>query len=57
MIRFAIIFMLIGLVAGLLGFGVIANAAMDIAKFFFFLFVGVAVLLFVAGWWVWKKVT
>jgi hypothetical protein len=33
------------------------NLAFDIAKFFFFVFLGITILLFVAGWWVWKKVT
>jgi uncharacterized membrane protein YtjA (UPF0391 family) len=57
MIRWALIFLVVAVIAGLLGFGVIANVAFDIAKFFFFVFLGITVLLFIAGWWAWKKVT
>lgn len=57
MIRWALVFLVVALVAGILGFGLVANLALDIAKFFFFVFLAVTILLFVAGWWAWKKVT
>jgi uncharacterized membrane protein YtjA (UPF0391 family) len=57
MIRWAFIFLIVAAIAGLLSFGLVMNLAFDIAKFFFFVFLGITILLFVAGWWVWKKVT
>jgi len=38
MLYWALVFLVIALIAGLLGFGVIAFAAADIAKIFFVLF-------------------
>ena len=57
MIKWAIIFAVIGLIAGALGFGGFAGAAMGIAKFLFWAAVIIAVVLFVLGMTVYKKVT
>lgn len=57
MIKWAIIFAVIGLIAGALGFGGAAGAAMGIAKFLFFAAIIIAVVLFVLGVTVYKKVT
>ena len=57
MITWAIIFAIIGLVAGLLGFTGLAGAAMGIAKFLFWAAVIIAIILFVLGMTVYKKLT
>lgn len=57
MIKWAIIFAVIGLVAGLLGFSGLAGAAMGIAKFLFWAAVIIAIILFVLGMTVYKKLT
>jgi len=57
MIKWAIIFAIIGLVAGLLGFTGIAGAAMGIAKFLFWAAVIIAIILFLLGMTVYKKIT
>jgi uncharacterized membrane protein YtjA (UPF0391 family) len=49
MLRWAIIFLVIALVAAVFGFTGIATAAAGIAKFLFFLFLAVCVILFIAG--------
>lgn len=49
MLRWALVFLIIGLVAGLLGFSGIAGAAYTIAKILFFVFMLVFAVLFVAG--------
>ncbi len=57
MLKWALIFLVIALIAGALGFGGIAGAAMGIAKVLFFLFLVVAVLFVALGVTVFKKVT
>ena len=57
MIKWAIIFAIIGLVAGVLGFTGLAGAAMGIAKFLFWAAVIIAIILFVLGMTVYKKLT
>ncbi|NKE47158.1 DUF1328 domain-containing protein [Roseomonas frigidaquae] len=57
MIKWAIIFAVAALVLALLGFGGIAGVAMDIAKILFWLAVIIAVILFVLGLTIYKKVT
>ncbi|MDX1550708.1 MAG: DUF1328 domain-containing protein [Lysobacter spongiicola] len=57
MIKWAIIFAVIGLIAGLLGFTGIAGGAFGIAKFLFWAAVIIAVVLFILGVTVYKKVT
>jgi uncharacterized membrane protein YtjA (UPF0391 family) len=57
MLKWAIILLIVGLVAGALGFTGIAGAAVGIAKILFFLCI-VGFLIFVAlGYTVFKKVT
>ena len=57
MIKWAIIFAVIGLVAGLLGFSGLAGAAMGVAKFLFWAAVIIAVVLFLLGVTIFKKIT
>ena len=56
MIKWAIIFAIIGLIAGALGFGGIAGASVGIAKFLFWAGIIIAVILFLIGMSVAKKV-
>jgi len=57
MIKWAIVFAVVALVLGALGFGGLAGAAMGIAKILFWLAVIAAVALFVLGFTVYNKVT
>lgn len=57
MIKWAIIFLVIGLVAGALGFGGIGGAAIGIAKFLFFAAIIIAVVLFLLGVTIFRKIT
>ena len=57
MIKWAIIFAIIALFAGALGFTGVAGAAMGIAKFLFWAAVIIAVILFVLGMTIYKKLT
>jgi len=49
MLHYAIVFLVIALVAALFGFGGIAAGAVSIAKILFFVFVIMAVVAFVIG--------
>ena len=55
MLRWAVIFLVIALVAALFGFTGIASAAAGIAKFLFFLFLVGCLVLFIAGMSVAKR--
>lgn len=57
MIKWAVIFAIIALVLAVLGFGGLAGAAIEIAKLLFWLAVIIAVILFVLGFTIYKKVT
>jgi uncharacterized membrane protein YtjA (UPF0391 family) len=57
MIKWAIIFAVIGLVAGALGFGGLAGASIGIAKFLFFAATAIAVVLLVLGVTIFKTDT
>jgi uncharacterized membrane protein YtjA (UPF0391 family) len=57
MIKWAIIFAIIGLIAGALGFAGIGGAAIGIAKFLFFAGIIIAIVLFLLGVTIFKKVT
>jgi len=48
-LRWAVIFLVIALVAALFGFTGIAVAAAGIAKFLFFLFLAICLILFIIG--------
>ena len=49
MLRWAFIFLVIGLIAALLGFTNVAGASIEIAKILFFVFMVIFVVLLVAG--------
>ncbi|HOB93574.1 MAG TPA: DUF1328 domain-containing protein [Aquabacterium sp.] len=49
MLHYAIVFLVIALIAALFGFGGIAASAVGIAKVLFFVFIVLAVLSFVFG--------
>ncbi len=57
MIKWAIIFAVIGLIAGALGFSGMAGAAMGVAQFLFWAGLIIALVLFVLGMTIYKKVT
>lgn len=57
MLKWAIIFAVAALVLAILGFGGLAGAFIDIAKILFWLAVIIAVLFFVLGFTIYKKVT
>lgn len=57
MLKWAAIFAVIALVAGVLGFGGVAGAAWGVAKLLFWVFVAIAVILFILGLTVYRKVT
>ena len=57
MIKWAIIFAVIGLLAGLLVWSGVAGAAMGIAQFLFWAGIIIAVVLFILGFTIFKKVT
>jgi uncharacterized membrane protein YtjA (UPF0391 family) len=56
MIRWAVIFLIIGLVAGLLGFTGIAGAAVGIAKILFFVGIALFVIMLLLGYTVLKRI-
>lgn len=49
MLRWALIFLIVSLVAGLLGFGGISAAAAGIAKVLFYIFISLFLIALVAG--------
>ncbi len=57
MLYYAVVFLVIALVAGVLGFGGIAGAAVGIAKFLVWAGIIIAVVLFLLGMTVAKKVS
>ncbi|MBU8545342.1 MULTISPECIES: DUF1328 domain-containing protein [Roseomonadaceae] len=57
MIKWAVIFAVVALVLAVLGFGGLAGAAIEIAKLLFWLAIIIAVILFVLGLTIYKKVT
>lgn len=57
MLRMAMLFLVLAIVAGVLGFGLIASAAMGVAKLLFWLFVVLFVVTFVAGIAAGRKLT
>jgi uncharacterized membrane protein YtjA (UPF0391 family) len=56
MLRWAFIFLIIGLVAGLLGFTGVAGASIAIAKTLFFLFIIIFLVLLILGLTVARRV-
>lgn len=57
LLKWAVVFLIISLVAALFGFGGIAQGSADIAKVLFFIFLAVCVVLFLLGMTVYKSVT
>lgn len=57
MLKWAIIFAVVAIILAILGFGALAGVAMTIAKILFFIAVVIAVLLFILGFTIYKKVT
>ena len=49
MLRLAFLFLILGLIAGVLGFTGIAGASFAIAKFLFFIFLLIFAVLLIAG--------
>ena len=56
MLRWAVIFLVIGLIAGLLGFTGVAGASIAIAKTLFFIFMVIFLVLLIAGLTVARRV-
>ncbi len=57
MLKWAVIFLVIALVAAIFGFGFVAGAAAGIAKILFFLFIVVAAIMFILGATVFRAIT
>jgi uncharacterized membrane protein YtjA (UPF0391 family) len=57
MLRWALIFLVIGLIAGVLGFTGVAGASIAIAKTLFFIFMLIFLVLLIAGLTVARKVS
>jgi uncharacterized membrane protein YtjA (UPF0391 family) len=49
MLRLALIFVIIALLAAVFGFGLVASMSYDVAKVLFFVFVVLAILSFIGG--------
>jgi uncharacterized membrane protein YtjA (UPF0391 family) len=56
-IKWALVFLVVGLVAGLLGFTGIAGAFIGIAKLLFFIAIAIFVIMLLLGYTVFRKVT
>ncbi|HLY39513.1 MAG TPA: DUF1328 domain-containing protein [Candidatus Binatia bacterium] len=57
LLRWALAFFLISIVAAVLGFGGLSEAAADVTRVLFFVFVAIAALLVVAGLAFYRRVT
>jgi uncharacterized membrane protein YtjA (UPF0391 family) len=57
LLKWAGIFFIIALVAALFGFTGIAEGAADVARFLFFLFIAIVVILVALGVFTYRKVT
>ena len=57
MLRWAFIFLVVGLIAALLGFTNVAGASIEIAKILFFIFMVIFVVLLVAGVTVGRRIS
>ncbi|MFN8309060.1 MAG: DUF1328 domain-containing protein [Chitinophagales bacterium] len=55
MLRWSFLFLIIAIIAGILGFTGVAGTAMGIAKILFFVFIGFWLLLLILGVTVFKK--
>jgi uncharacterized membrane protein YtjA (UPF0391 family) len=57
MLRWAIVFLVLGLIAGALGFTAIMGASIAIAKFLFFLFIAIFLVLLILGLTAARRIT
>ncbi|HSC18326.1 MAG TPA: DUF1328 domain-containing protein [Rhizomicrobium sp.] len=57
MLKWALVFLVLGLIAGVLGFTAIAGASIAIAKFLFFIFIAVFVVLLILGMTAARRIT
>lgn len=57
LLKWAVMFLVVALIAALFGFGGIAEGATDIAKILFFVFLAVCVILFLMGAMTYRAVT
>ena len=57
LLKWALVFFVISIVAAVLGFGGVSEAAADVARVLFFVFVAIAALLVVAGLAFYRSVT
>jgi len=57
MLRWAFIFLVIGLIAGVLGFTGVAGTSIAIAKVLFFIFLAIFLVLMIAGFTVARRVS
>ncbi|MBV8977189.1 MAG: DUF1328 domain-containing protein [Alphaproteobacteria bacterium] len=57
MLRWAFIFLIVGLIAAVLGFTNLAGASIEIAKILFFVFMVIFVVLLIAGITVGRRMT
>jgi uncharacterized membrane protein YtjA (UPF0391 family) len=57
MLRWALVFLVLGVIAGALGFTAIAGASIAIAKFLFFIFIAIFVVLLILGMTAARRIT
>lgn len=57
MLRWALMFLVIGLIAGVLGFTTIAGASIAIAKVLFFVFMLIFLILLIGGMTIYRRVS
>jgi uncharacterized membrane protein YtjA (UPF0391 family) len=57
LLKWAIVFFVVAIIAAIFGFGNIAEGAADIARVLFFIFLAICVVLFVLGLTVFRSVT
>ncbi len=57
LLKWALILAIVSIIAGVFGFGGVSTAAADVAKVFFFIFVVLTAIVFIAGIALYKKVT
>ena len=56
LLKWALVFLVVSLIAALFGFGGIAQGSADVARVLFFIFVAICAVLFVMGAFVYRGV-
>ncbi len=56
MLRWALLFLILGLIAGALGFTGVAGASIAIAKVLFFIFIAIFLAMLILGLTVYRKI-